>query len=123
MPVSPVTNQVTEYLISNIPDFTAFFLDDEYHNPNGKFFDRSPVMHAHKVTTPTLNICGGLDRCTPPEEAVQYHNALLSFKVPSTLAIYPEEGHGIRKFPATFDYIARVLDWYQQHMGPVDEEH
>ncbi|MDE2050873.1 MAG: S9 family peptidase, partial [Gammaproteobacteria bacterium] len=43
--VSPVTNQVTEHLISNIGHFVALFLKDTYVNPGGKYFDRSPINH------------------------------------------------------------------------------
>jgi dipeptidyl aminopeptidase/acylaminoacyl peptidase len=116
VPVAPHTNQVTEHLISNIPHFVALFLDDHYTNAGGKYFERSPVMHAHKVRTPTLNICGSLDRCTPPEEAMQFHRALQENGVKSVLVTYPEEGHGIHKFPAAIDYTARVVCWFQEHM-------
>jgi dipeptidyl aminopeptidase/acylaminoacyl peptidase len=116
IPVAPVTNQVTEHLVSTIPHFVAMFLDDHYSNPGGKYFERSPVMHAHKAKTPTLSICGALDRVTPPEEAVQFHNALLENGVHSVLVTYPFEGHGIRMFPAAIDYAARVVSWFEEHM-------
>jgi dipeptidyl aminopeptidase/acylaminoacyl peptidase len=115
--VSPVTNHVSEHLISSLPRFTALFLADHYANPNGKYFQRSPIMHAHKAKTPTLNICGALDRCTPPQEAVQFHNALLENGVTSVLVTYPEEGHGVRKFPAVIDYTARVVAWFEEHLA------
>jgi dipeptidyl aminopeptidase/acylaminoacyl peptidase len=73
-------------------------------------------MHAHKVRTPTLNICGALDRCTPAEEAVQFHNALLENGVISVLALYPEEGHGINGLPAAIDFAARMIDWFEHFM-------
>ena len=114
--VSPVTNQVTEHLISNIGHFVALFLKDTYANPGGKYFERSPIMHAHKTKTPTLSTCGVLDRCTPPEEAVQFHNALLENGVKSALVTYPQEGHGVRKWPATVDYAARMVGWFEEHM-------
>lgn len=114
--VAPITNHVTEQLISNIPHFTSLFLADRYDNPAGKYFERSPIMHAHEAKTPTLNICGALDRCTPPEEAVQFHNALLSHGVKSALVTYPQEGHGVRQLPALIDYAARVVGWFQEHM-------
>jgi dipeptidyl aminopeptidase/acylaminoacyl peptidase len=115
-PVAPITNQVTEHLISNIPHFVATFLADHYTNPNGKYFQRSPIMHAHKVKTPTLNICGALDRCTPPEEALQFHRALVENGIESVVVTYPEEGHGIRKLPAAIDCAARIVAWFQKHM-------
>lgn len=114
--VAPITNQVSGHLIGNIPHFVSSFLADQYNNATGKYFERSPVMYAHKVKTPTLNICGALDRCTPPEEALQFHNALLANGVQSVLVTYPEEGHGVRKFPAAIDYAARVVSWFEEHM-------
>jgi dipeptidyl aminopeptidase/acylaminoacyl peptidase len=116
VPVAPHTNQVSEHLISNIPHFMALLMKDKWNNAGGKYFDRSPIMHAYKAKTPTLNICGALDRCTPPEEAVQFHNALLENGVKSVLVTYPEEGHGIRKLPAAIDYAARVVAWFEEHM-------
>lgn len=114
--VSPVTNQVTEHLISNIPHFVSLFLKDSYTNPGGKYFDRSPINFAHRARTPTLSTCGVLDRCTPPEEAVQFHNALLENGVKSVLVTYPQEGHGVRKWPATVDYAARTVGWFEEHI-------
>lgn len=114
--VAPHTNQVTEHLISNIPHFVSMITKDKWNNPNGMYFDRSPIMHAHKAKTPTLNIAGALDRCTPPEEAVQFHNALRENGVQSVLVIYPEEGHGVRKLPAAIDYTTRVVSWFERFM-------
>ena len=114
--VAPATNHVTSHLLSNIPYFVELFLADTYGNRGGKYFTRSPIMHAKNVRTPTLNICGARDRCTPPEEAVQVHNALVENGVPSVLVTYPEEGHGIRGFPASIDYAARLVSWVETHM-------
>jgi len=119
VPVAPVTNWVSEHLISNLPHFCSMSLADRYTSASGKYFERSPIMHAHKVKTPTLNICGALDRCTPPSEAMQFHNALLENGVKSVLVTYPEEGHGVRKFPAMVDYAARVVGWFEEHIRKV----
>jgi dipeptidyl aminopeptidase/acylaminoacyl peptidase len=116
IPVSAATNYVSAHLISNIPSFYAMFLGDTLTHAGGKYMQRSPVLHAGNARTPTLNICGALDRCTPPEESVQFHNALLESGVTSALITYPEEGHGIRKFPAAIDYAARVVNWLEQFM-------
>jgi dipeptidyl aminopeptidase/acylaminoacyl peptidase len=47
---------------------------------------------------------------------VQFHNALRSHGVPSVLVTYPEEGHGVRSFPAAVDYAARIVDWFEMHI-------
>jgi len=114
--VAPMINYVTQHLLSNIPGFVSLFLADTYTNPGGQYFLRSPIMHAHKVRTPTLHICGALDRSAPPEEAVQLHNALLENGVESVLVTYPHEGHGIRNLPAIIDYAARLVGWFEQHL-------
>jgi dipeptidyl aminopeptidase/acylaminoacyl peptidase len=119
VPVGPHNNQVTQHLLSNIPQFLTLFLADTYANVGGKYYERSPLIHAHKTKTPTLNVCGALDRCTPPEEAMQFHQALLENGCISVLLCYPEEGHGIRQFPSVIDFTARVVMWFEAYM-PVD---
>jgi dipeptidyl aminopeptidase/acylaminoacyl peptidase len=114
--VAPMINYVTQRLLSNIPDFVSLFMADTYTNPAGQYYVRSPLMHAQKVRTPTLNICGALDRSAPPEEAMQFHQALLENGVESVLITYPQEGHGIRKLPAGIDYAARLVGWFEDHL-------
>jgi dipeptidyl aminopeptidase/acylaminoacyl peptidase len=115
-PVAPITNHVTEHLISNIPHFCSVFLLDSYTNLEGAYYQRSPIVHVRKVKTPTLTFCGALDRCTPPSEALQFHNALLENGCQSVLVTYPQEGHGVRKWPAAIDFAARMVAWFEQHM-------
>jgi dipeptidyl aminopeptidase/acylaminoacyl peptidase len=114
--VSPHTNQVTAQLLSNIPQFMSRLLGDDLSNPNGRYFERSPVLHVKRALAPTLNICGALDRCTPPEEAIQFHHALLETGTESVLVTYPQEGHGIRRLPAALDCAARVAGWFIEHI-------
>ncbi len=76
-------------------------------------------MFAHQVKTPVLNVCGALDRCSPPTQAQEFHNALVEHGAKSVLVTYPEEGHGVRGLPAMIDYSARVVDWFTRHM-PLD---
>lgn len=115
--VAPFVNHVTAHLLSNIPQFVSLFLGESDMRANGKYFERSPVMHAHHVSTPTLVVCGAQDRCTPPAEALQFHRALRRHGVESVLLTYPEEGHGIRKWPAAVDYAARVVSWFEAHIS------
>jgi dipeptidyl aminopeptidase/acylaminoacyl peptidase len=117
--IAPVTNQTTWHLLANIPHFVRLFLNDTYSHAGGRYFQRSPVMHARKVRTPTLHLCGGLDTTTRPEEAVQFHNALREHGVHSVLVMYPQEGHGIRKWPAVIDFAARIVGWFEHHLRSV----
>lgn len=115
--VAPVTNWISQHLTSNIPCFDSFCLGGKYADPGGSYYSRSPVMFADRVRTPTLNICGALDRCTPAGQAREFHNALLQSGATSTLVTYPQEGHGARTFPAMIDYATRVVDWFEHHLS------
>jgi dipeptidyl aminopeptidase/acylaminoacyl peptidase len=117
VPMFPHCNQVTQHLLSNIPEFMSLFLDDHFSNIRGRYLERSPVMYADQVKTPTMCICGALDRCTPPHEAMQFYRALIERDVDSALVTYPEEGHGIQGFPAALDLAARVALWFNEHMS------
>lgn len=114
--VAPVTNWISQHLTSNIPCFDSFCLGGNYADSGGSYYSRSPVMFADRVGTPVLSICGALDRCTPPGQAREFHNALLQSGATSTLVTYPQEGHGARTFPAMVDYAARVVDWFECHL-------
>lgn len=119
VPVAPVTNWVSEHLTCHVPTFCEMFLSDRLSNPTGKYFTRSPIHFADRVRTPTLNICGALDKITPPGQALEFHHALQIAGVESVLVTYPQEGHGVRTMPAIFDYTARTLSWFSKHM-PAD---
>ena len=116
VPISPVTDWYSQHFTSNIPYFDKLFLDADPEVPGNKAHLRSPVFQASRVRTPCLNIAGALDRCTPPGQALEFHQALLNHGVESSLAIYPQEGHGVRAFPAYIDFVTRVVGWFERHM-------
>ena len=116
VPMAPSTNWYSQHHTSNIPFFDTLFLADDPRARTGRYPDRSPLLFADQVRTPTLQTTGALDRCTPPGQAVEFHTALRECGVESALAIYPGEGHGVRKFPALIDQCARTLGWFETHM-------
>src|SRR5262249_51201976 len=116
VPVAPVTNWYSFHNTSNIGYFDRIFLKDDPFGASGKYFDRSPLMFAGNVKTPCLNIGGSLGRCPAPTAAAEFHQALLEHGVESELVIYPQEGHGVRQFPATIDYVTRTLAWFERFM-------
>ena len=118
MPMAEVSNWISQHYTSNIPFFDTIFLGSAPKDPAGNHFARSPVFLADKVTTPSLHITGGLDRCTPAGQAIEFHTALQEAGAHSELVIYPEEGHGVRAFPAAIDVLARMVDFLDTHCAP-----
>ena len=115
VPIGPVTNWYSEHLMCHIPYFCGLFLNADLREPGSRYFTRSPVFYAERVTTPVLNVAGSMDRNTPFGQAVEFHHALLEHGKKSALLLYPKEGHGVRTYPALFDFAARVVDWLEAH--------
>ena len=102
---------------SNIPTFDRIFLDaDPFNQEGGRYLERSPVMNAGKYKTPVLQTAGYDDLAVPYSQGVQYHRACLEKGVPSAIAIYPGEGHGVRSFPALQDLMVRTVGWFDKYM-------
>jgi dipeptidyl aminopeptidase/acylaminoacyl peptidase len=118
VPVAPVTDWYSKCFTSNIGGWAKSFLAADPELPDTLAHTRSPVLQASKVRTPCLNVAGARDRCTPPDQAREFHQALQSHGVESVLVIYPQEGHGVRSYPAVIDFLTRALSWFEQHMPP-----
>jgi dipeptidyl aminopeptidase/acylaminoacyl peptidase len=113
---APVTDWVSQHTTSNIPHFDSTFLDGKPYAANGLYHSRSPIKFAGKHATPVMQTAGSVDRCTPPTQALQYHQALVEKGVRSVLVTYPGEGHGVRKFPAYIDLCTRMVGWFEMYM-------
>jgi dipeptidyl aminopeptidase/acylaminoacyl peptidase len=116
--ISPVTDWYSQHFNSNIGRWDAEFLAAEPTDAGGAYRDRSPVMFADRVRTPTLVTAGVNDRCTPPGQAVEFFRALRWHGVETELVLYPEEGHGVRKLPTAIDLGARMAGWFERFMPP-----
>ncbi|MFD5091904.1 prolyl oligopeptidase family serine peptidase [Amycolatopsis thailandensis] len=116
VPISPVTDWYSQAFTSNIASWGNRYLEADPETPGSLVHTRSPVLHASKARTPCLNVAGALDRATPPGQAREFHQALRAHGVPSALVIYPEEGHGVRAYPAQIDLLARVLRWFDRYL-------
>ncbi len=114
---SPVTEWYSFTFTSNIPRWGLWFLDDASPEETGnQVHTRSPVLHASKATTPTLLTAGAKDRCTPAGQAREFYQALIGHGIDSELVIYPEEGHGVGRYPAITDYLTRLVSWFERYM-------
>jgi dipeptidyl aminopeptidase/acylaminoacyl peptidase len=74
-----------------------------------------PFVHADRITTPTLFLCGQDDFNMPIVGSEQMYQALRSMGVPTQLVIYPGQHHGIRKPSYVRDRLERYLAWYDKY--------
>ena len=75
-----------------------------------------PFLHADRITTPTLFLCGDEDFNVPLLNSEQMYQALRSLGVETQLVIYPGQHHGINKPSYRRDRLERYLAWYDKHL-------
>ncbi len=77
-----------------------------------------PFLHADRIKTPTLFLCGDKDFNVPLHNSEQMYQALRSLGVPAELVIYPGQFHVFTKPSYILDRYHRYLDWYAQWLPP-----
>jgi dipeptidyl aminopeptidase/acylaminoacyl peptidase len=77
----------------------------------------SPLKYVKQWTTPTLLVNGAWDFVTTQYQEEDMFVALKKMGVDAALAIYPDEGHGMRNQPRhTADYYRRSLAWFDRYL-------
>jgi dipeptidyl aminopeptidase/acylaminoacyl peptidase len=99
-------NDIDEWML---PFFGASVYDDP------AVYAKSDPMHFVKaVKTPTLILVGDRDGEVPMEQSVEWWHALKAMNVPTTLVVYPDEGHMFVKPADARDYNLRTLEWFEE---------
>jgi dipeptidyl aminopeptidase/acylaminoacyl peptidase len=76
-----------------------------------------PFLHADRIVTPTLFMCGDKDFNVPLLNSEQMYEALRSTGVDTQLVIYPGQFHGLSVPSYLRDRLQRQIDWYQRHLA------
>ncbi|MGY6531527.1 S9 family peptidase [Glycocaulis sp.] len=87
------------------------------------YFEHSPIMNAEGSNTPTLILHGETDtRVAPSQSYILYRYLKLAGEAPVRLVTYPDEGHGLRRAAAQYDYAHRLMGWMRHYLtGPGGE--
>jgi dipeptidyl aminopeptidase/acylaminoacyl peptidase len=93
-----------------------FFGGTAYDNP--AVYDRlSPIRYIKQARTPTFIFVGELDVECPAPQSLEMWHGLKAMGVPTSLVIYPGEGHGLRKPADEQDAEARTIAWFDKYLG------
>jgi dipeptidyl aminopeptidase/acylaminoacyl peptidase len=76
-----------------------------------------PFLHADRITTPTLFLCGDQDWNVPLINSQQMYQALKSLGRETQLVVYPGESHSLSKPSHRRDRMERYLAWYRKYLG------
>jgi dipeptidyl aminopeptidase/acylaminoacyl peptidase len=75
-----------------------------------------PFLHADRIKTPTLFLCGEKDFNVPLINSEQMYQALKSLGVETQLVIYPGQYHGLDKPSYQRDRLERYMDWFDRYL-------
>ncbi|MBS1810740.1 MAG: S9 family peptidase [Acidobacteria bacterium] len=75
-----------------------------------------PFLHADRIKTPTLFLCGEKDFNVPISGSEQMYQALRSLGIDTQLIIYPNEFHGIQRPTYVRDRYERYIAWYDKYL-------
>jgi dipeptidyl aminopeptidase/acylaminoacyl peptidase len=76
----------------------------------------SPIEFVSGVKTPTLMTVGERDIECPPDQSLEFWHALVELGVPTSLVIYPDEGHAIRGSEHVREENRRRVDWFEKYL-------
>ncbi len=93
-------------------------LGKPWKNPEAWAKVSFPFLHADRIKTPTLFLCGQSDFNVPLLNSEQMYQALRSLGVPTQLVIYPGQYHGLRKPSYLRDRYERYVAWYDKWVKP-----
>lgn len=101
---------------TNIADWDMRFIGAAPTERPDAYRARSALTFASHITTPTLICHGENDPCVPVNQAYAFYRALCERGIPTELAIYPREGHGVRERDHTRDLSERALRWFERYL-------
>lgn len=117
VPVACISDILTDWATDSNP---LWFESDGGFMPIDNFekaWDMSPIKYVKNCKTPTLFIHGAWDFCTNLNQAETMFTALKKLGVETVLAIYPNEGHGISRYPKhVLDYHLRSMAWFDRFL-------
>ena len=101
-------NGIDEWMI---PYFGASVYDDPE-----VYARSSPINYIRSVQTPVFENVGAADIECPAPQTQEFWHALHDLGVPTSYAIYPGEGHGLRDPAHIADAEARTLAWFDKYL-------
>ena len=94
-----------------IPYFGASVYDDP-----AVYAKSSAIDFIKRVKTPTLIVVGDRDAECPAPQSFEYWHALRAQGVPTSLVVYPNEGHHFVDPGHQRDVLQRALEWFAKYL-------
>ncbi|WP_010164710.1 S9 family peptidase [Sphingomonas sp. PAMC 26617] len=113
-----LSNWVSYYGTNGIDQWMLPFFGKTLYQDRKAYEDVSAVNFINRAKTPTFIYVGERDIEVPPTQSIEYWHGLKDQGVPTSLVIYPEEGHGIRAPVNYADLRKRTVAWFDRYLKP-----
>lgn len=122
-PGAGLSNLYSMYSITDIPHYLGWFFGTPW-NYEEIYEKLSPIRHVKQVKSPVLIMHGANDERVPPEQSVEFYQALRDLGKDVTFVRYPREKHGIREPRHQIDRLRRYLYFFAKHVNltPISEK-
>jgi dipeptidyl aminopeptidase/acylaminoacyl peptidase len=114
---SGMVDLVSYALGHDSPDFMASHFGGELWEVADLLLERSPVVHADRVTTPTLILHGEHDQRVPLWQGYEFYNALTRHGCQVQMVVYPRTGHTPTEPKLLLDVMDRSLAWMETYLS------
>jgi dienelactone hydrolase len=92
-----------------------YFGKSAYDDP-AAYAASSAINYMHNVKTPTFAYVGERDIECPAPQTQEFWHAMKAMNVPTSIMIYPGEGHGLRDPQHLADAQQRTLAWFDKYL-------
>jgi dipeptidyl aminopeptidase/acylaminoacyl peptidase len=111
-----VSNWLSYYGENGIDQWLIPYFGHSAYDDPAIYARSSAINFIHNVKTPVFEYVGADDIECPPPQTQEFWHALNELGVPTSMAIYPGEGHGLRDPVHLADSERRALAWFDRYL-------
>jgi dipeptidyl aminopeptidase/acylaminoacyl peptidase len=111
-----LSNWISYYGTNGINTWMIPYFGKSMYEDQKAYWDISAIQFIDRAKTPTLITVGERDIEVPPTQSVEYWSGLKAYEVPTSLVIYPDEGHHVRLPEHQADTRRRVIQWFDRYL-------
>jgi dipeptidyl aminopeptidase/acylaminoacyl peptidase len=114
--VAGISNWLSYYGENGIDAWMLPYFGGSVYDDPAVYAKSSPINFIKNVRTPTFAYVGERDIECPAPQTQEFWHALKNLGVPTSVMIYPGEGHGLRDPEHTADAMRRTMEWFDRYL-------
>jgi len=111
-----ISNWLSYYGENGIDAWMLPYFGGSVYDDPAVYAQSSPINFIRNVRTPTFAYVGERDIECPAPQTQEFWHALKDLGVPTSVMIYPGEGHGLRDPAHTADAMRRTIEWFDRYL-------